>query len=157
MNEWILVWLVPMRLFAVLVFSTLYVIGGREHKWIRRFIAPLFFVGILALVSYFVQSQYWRLAPLAGLPIVLSLGYTDKDGFGFGWARRLIYGTLFGGIGLAMGFMYGLWYIGLWQMLMAILASMILGLLNPLEAVNEEALISTLSVMFIPFMIRMVN
>ena len=151
MSEWALVWLVPLRMLSVMVFMLCYAIGGRAHKWIRRFLGPLLFVGVLAVVTYFVQSQYWRLAPLAGLPIVLSLGYSDKDGFG--WLRRLLYGTLMGGIGLAMGILTGNWILGIYQFFMAFLASIILGILNPIEAVNEEALIAGMSVFMIPFMI----
>lgn len=152
MDEWRLVWLVPMRLFAVLVFSTLYVIGGRQGKWVRRWLAPILFLGVCILITYFVETSYWKLAPLCAMPIVLSFGYSNNDGKG--WIRRLIYGLSFGAIGLGMSFMCGCWPLGMIHMIVAVMASMVLGLMNPIPAVNEEATISILSTVCIPFMIQ---
>lgn len=151
MNETLLVWLVPLRLLAVMLFTFCYVLGGRAHKWIRRFVGPAIFTCLLWVIAVLLHSSLWKLSPLLGLPIVLSLPYTNKDGYG--WLRRLVYGVLFGAIGLAVSILAGCWPVGMLQGILCVLASMVLGMLNPVEAVNEEALIATLSVVLIPFMI----
>lgn len=152
MNEELLVWLVPIRLFAVIVYCLAYVISGRGGpKWIRRWLGPALFALLCWIVAMFLKASLIGLTPLLAIPVVLSFGYSNNDGKG--WIRRLIYGLSFGVIGLVMSFIYWCWPLGMIHMIICVMASMVLGLLNPIEAVNEEAMISSLSVICIPFII----
>jgi len=152
-NEWFLVWMVPLRILIVLVFALLYAIGGRKWKWIRRFVGGLFLGGALIGLSLMLGAfNWWLLGVPAMYVIVLCLGYggdTPSEKF----IRRLIYGAAFGGVGLYVGIVSGVWLVGLFQFVLAVFASVFFGLANPVQAVNEEALIATLSVVCVPFMI----
>lgn len=148
MNEWGLVWMVPLKLLPTCVFVTTYVIGGRAHKWIRRYIGmPLFVLFCVALAKF-----DWKSISLLPLLLGVILGYggdTLKEKF----IRRLLYGASFGIAGLIIGFVFNKPLLGLFQLSISLQASLFLGLTNPDDAVDEEALIALLSVVLIPFIV----
>ncbi len=152
-DEWFLVWMTPLRLAVVLVFALLYVIGGRKWKWLRRFVGGLFLgASVIGLSLMLGSFSWWLLGVPAMYVIALCMGY-GGDTIPEKFMRRLIYGIALGGVGLYVGIVSGVWLLGLFQILLAVFASVWLGLLNPVNAVNEESLIATLSVVCVPFMV----
>lgn len=153
MSEWTLVWLVPIRLFIIGVFVFLYIIGGRNKKWIRRWLGGgLFGASLIGLSRLTGHFNWWFLTLPLAYPIVLSLGY-GGDHFWEKMARRAIYGLLLGGIGFFVGILAGTWFMAGFQLALALIANVSLGLKNPVPAVHEEALIAIFSVVCVPFMI----
>ena len=144
-----------MRGGILTVFIACYVAGGRQKKWVRRFIGGAWLAVTCAILS---QSFGWHLLPLAGYPAALTLGYGGDDLITKLW-RRGLYGLALGFLGLTVGILAGLWAYGLIQAVLALLASIILGVLNPgktprteEDAVREEGLIALFSVAIVPFM-----
>ena len=153
MSEWQLVFLVPVRMGIVLVFSFLYAVGGRGPKYVRRFLGGALFGSAVLALSVWTGSFKWQIAALPGAYIgALCMGYGGNT-FGEKLFRRLIYGLALGGCALIAASAAGVWSLGFFQLALAVAVSLFLGLKNPIHAVNEEALIATLSVVCVPFMV----
>lgn len=136
-----------LRVMAVGVFATLYSIGGRSDKWIRRYLGAITFSAILIGLSLWFGSFNWWFAAIQPLAIyVLSRGYSTT-------VKRIGYGIVFGIFGLLCGLSLGDWFLGAVQFLIAVFANIVFGLYNPVKAPLEEGLISGLSVFIIPFML----
>jgi len=152
-NEWFLVWLVPLRIGLVLVFATLYAIGGRGPKWVRRFLGGALFGSAVMGLSMWTGTFKWWLVGLPGAYIgALVLGY-GGDTFVEKLFRRAIFGLALGCCALLAASVQPVWGLGVFQVSLALAASIFLGIWNPVKAVNEEALIATLSVVCVPFMV----
>ena len=82
----------------------------------------------------------------------MSLGYGGDD-IKIKLKRRLIYSIALGLIGIWIVLFSGKWIVLGVQLLFSVLASLIFGLLNPTKAVEEEAIICTVSIFLVPFMI----
>ena len=154
MTEWQLVWLVPLRLLIVTLFALCYVIGGRQWKWIRRFVGGIFLPAAVIGLSFITGSFSWVfIGALALYPVALSMGYGGNTLLEK-LIKRAIYGLILGAACLFFAIPTGLWALGVFQVALAILTSTILGVWNlPQKAVNEEALIAALSVLTVPFMV----
>ena len=154
MSEMQLVWLVPVRLGIVVIFSLFYVLGGRSWKPFRRILGGLWISGSVILLSLLLGSfKWWILFALPSYVIALSLGY-GSDTLWLKIARRATYGLALGGCSLIVASVTGSWHLGLLQAILAIFASLYLGVLNPARsAVNEEALVASLSVIVVPFLV----
>ena len=154
MNEWILVWLVPLRIFIVLVFATIYCVGGRRWKWIRRWVGGSFMAASLIGLSIALGRFSWPFAAASvGIYGGLVLGYGAKT-TARKVLRRALYGLALGLSGFGIGLTQGVWLLGLFQVILAVFASVYLGVLNPAKsAVDEEALIALLGTAVLPFMI----
>lgn len=140
--------------FLVLgVFSILYVLGGRagSAKWVRRWAGGLFLA--LSLQALALLQGTWNpihLGILIGLPMALSLGY-GGDTLWRKIYRRFLYG-------MALG-CQSLWFLPhhfemiLFQIILSVTASLVMGLSNSTRPVFEEFLISLLGVVSLPFLV----
>lgn len=149
MSEWNLVWLTIPRILILLVFVLLYVIGGRKWKPLRRIVGGTFLGASVTLMALAIGNYHWIFwlsVPL--YPVALSLGYGGND-TQTKFVRRLIYGVSLGSV----SFVFLNPVLAIFQVSMSTLASIYLGLRNPVQAVNEEAMIALLSVATVPFMI----
>ena len=153
MDEWGLTWQIPIRLVPTVLFALLYAIGGRGPKWVRRFIAGPFFGASIIGLSLLYKSFHWA---YLGLPIMymgaLCLGYGSDDLI-TKIIQRFFYGLILGLIGVYTAFWGHHIGLGLFQLLLAVQASLFLGIVNPTSAVFEEALIAAFSVVIVPFLI----
>lgn len=151
MSEYLVGWLATLRLLIVVVFATLYWLGGRHQKGWRRWGGGLWLAGSTIALSLVAHQFYWHfLLALLAYPFALSLGYG-----GTSWGQKLLkrtgYGLVLGGASAIFGFPF--WnLIGL-QVLLAVASSVLLGLTNPVDAAEEEALIAVCSVVIVPFMV----
>lgn len=154
MSEWYLVWLYPVRMLMITAFGLCYLIGGRRWKWIRRFLGSLIFAASVIVLSVILKSFTWRLIPAFGcLAAGLTLGYSG-DSMPKKIINRFVYGVVIGFSGLVIGIAVESFLYGLFQLILSIFGSVYLGCLNPdKDAVDEEALVATLSVLAIPFMV----
>ena len=153
MTEWQQILTVPLKLGIVLVFATLYTVGGRGPKWVRRFIGGVLFGSAVLGLSILTGSFKWWLVGLPGAYIlVLVTGYGGKT-FGDKLIRRLVHGLGFAGCAILAASATGVWGLAVFQSILAISASVFLGITNPVKAVDEEALIATLSVICVPFLV----
>jgi hypothetical protein len=153
MPESTLVWVSVLKLLLIVAFALCYILGGRSGKWRRRWVGGLgLAAGLNLLAAYQDAWSGWLLLLFGTLVLALSLGYggttrTQKI------TRRLIYGLALGLASLPLALASGLWVAWGFQALLALVASLWLGLANPIKAVEEETLIATLSVVVTPFLL----
>ncbi len=154
MSEWDLVHVIPLRFIPIIAFAYLYAFGGRRYKWVRRIAGSTLFIGLIALLSFLLGTfSPWQLLPLLVLAPALTLGYGASGDTIKSIVKRGIYGLAVGLCGLVMGIVTNHWELGVFQLILAFVSSIYLGVINPTKAVNEEGLIATLSVVSIPFMV----
>lgn len=154
MSEWSLVWLVPLRLLVIVVFATVYAIGGRAMKWLRRWAGGTWFAVMLNVIASITGTWSFRLL-LASFAVYLALlmGY-GGDTFWEKFRRRLAYSLGFSAYAALIGSVTGFMELAMFQSALAILTSLWLGIRNPApSAVDEESLVATLSLLTIPFMV----
>jgi hypothetical protein len=105
---------------------------------------------VIALLNH--NFKWLPFISVLGMPIALSMGY-GGDTLGKKIVKRALYGLLFGSCGFAFGLLYGNPILAFSQLVLAIVVSIVFGVLNPVAAVNEEALVALLSVCLVPFMV----
>lgn len=152
MNEWQLVWLIALKLIAILFFAICYTIGGRDFRWVRRYLGGFGFVFLVCLAS--LLDGTFKIIPILILllfPLGLRFGTGEERTIGK-FIPRLIYGFYFGMIGMAIGIFSGHLILGCFHFALALTSSVVLGVFNPVHAVAEEALIAVGISLFIPFM-----
>lgn len=153
MTEWQMVLTVPVRMLALTAMVTCYTIGGRSKKWIRRVIGGTIIGG--ACVGMSVWTGHYNHFIWAVLPAyigALTMGYGGDD-LQTKAIRRALYGLAVGSVSLILAIFTGLWALAIFQIIIAVISSLYLGLLNPADdAVKEEGLIATLSVCIAIFM-----
>jgi hypothetical protein len=155
MSEWTTGWLTTARLLLIAAFATLYWIGGRRRKWIRRIAGGLLIsVGTIGFAVALGTFSPWHLLALAAYPAALSLGYGGTR-TPVKLRRRLIFGAAVGACSLLFALPVGFkeTLAAAFQIALAIQASVVLGLLNPFEAAEEEGVIAALSVALVPFIV----
>lgn len=151
MTEWQQVGLVLHGLLLLVAFALCYLIGGRQGKWVRRFVGGLVFpVGCILLAQRGGTFQGFMWSSLVAYPVALSMGYGGET-IGEKLRRRARYGLGLGAAGLCLLVPAGHLVIGLWQVALAVLASVGYGTTNPIPAVAEEGQIAILSTCLIPF------
>lgn len=155
MSEWTIGWLATAKLLLIVAFATLYWVGGRRRKWIRRIAGGLLIsAGTIGFAFAFGTFSSWHLLAIVAYPAALSLGYGGST-TPAKLRRRLLYGVAVGAcaflFALPLGFKATL--AAAFQLGLAIQASVALGLLNPFEAAEEEAVIATASVLLVPFIV----
>lgn len=135
---------VPTRLLAIGAYSILYAIGGTGgfNKLFRRLGSPIAF----ALILVFVAPKDFRLLSLLALIPPLWLGYGGGE-----TERRVIYALTSGLCGAFVCWVYGSNGMAIFQFLLTILGTTYLGVLNPIHARHEEALIAMTSVSAVAF------
>lgn len=145
------VWLVLLRLLGIGSFTFLYVLGGRALKWLRRLLGSILFLSILSGISVLTKSfTFWLLVPYSLFVFSLHQGY-GADSVGDKIERRFWYGIVLGVSGGLVCLICDHPILGILQFFSAVSASVILGVLNPTNAVREEALIALSSVLFMAF------
>lgn len=148
-------WLYALGLAAVVVFSILYSLGGREGvgKWVRREVGGGFLaLSCLGLALAWGTFSWWSMGILVGLPAALHLGYGAGDKFERELKRRALYGFLLGLQAVWFGFKYPFPDLVIAQVILSVITSVYLGLRNPLKPSGEEMLIAALSVVVFPFL-----
>ena len=150
MTEWRQLWLVFAGLLLLALFGLCYMVGGRTSKWVRRFVGGLLFPSGCLWIAQQGGTFHWlMLGSLVAYPIALSTGYSG-DTLGEKLRQRTRYGLILGSAGLLLLIPAGHPIIGLWQIVLAVLASLTYGVKNPIPAVAEEATIAILSICLIP-------
>lgn len=133
-------------LVLLLVFVGLYVQGGRGHRALRWLLGGVVFsAGMNGLAAWTGQWSWPMLSALLAYPAALSMGY-GGDTRAEKVRRRAWYGL---GVGLASSSILapaGVWWLIPFQVLFAVLVSVLYGLTNPLHAAAEEAQIAVVSV-----------
>lgn len=151
MTEWAIGWLGSLKLLLIAVVATLYWIGGRAGSpglRIRRWGGGLLLsLGTLGFAVWQSTFDWWMLGIIPHTVLALSLGY------GGGFKERLLFGSALGSVGLWIALSTGVWNLLILQFAVAVLANVMLGLLNPVEAAEEETLIAVLSTAAVPFMV----
>ena len=154
MTEWQMVLTVPARMLVLTAFSTCYVIGGRSQKWIRRFVGGSIIGCSCVAISMWTGSYNpWIWLTVPAYVAALTMGYGGDDLQTKAY-RRFLYGLAVGSVSLIIAAPTGLWVLSFFQIFIAVVSSVFLGLLNPAkDAVKEEGLIATLSVAIAIFMV----
>ena len=155
MNEWTIGWLATARMLFIGAFATLYWIGGRRNKWIRRIAGGLLISGgTIGFAVALGTFNPWHLLAIAAYPGALTLGYGGST-TPVKLRRRLMFGTAVGVCAFIFAVPIGMkaTWAALFQLALAIQSSVVLGLLNPFEAAEEEAVIASLSVLLVPFIV----
>ena len=158
MTEFHELWLYALGLLAVFVYSILYALGGREGikhaKAIRRYLGGLFLALSLIGLSFLWHTfSWWSLGLLIGIPGTLSLGYGGGDQFDKELARRSLYGLVLGAQIFWLTPPLAALDLAFVQVILSMLASVYLGIRNPLHPPGEEMLIAALSVIVFPFVV----
>ena len=154
MNENILQIIASLKIIWIAVFSYFYGEGGIQNKWIRRFIAAVWFaLGIYGFSMWEGNLHLLKFLSPALLIGALHMGYGgDKTLIKF--EKRALYGFLIGLSSLPLAFTSHLWVLFGIQILLCILASVLFGVLNPFKnARDEETNIATFSLILPMFMI----
>lgn len=155
--DWIETVLLFFRFSAAVAFAMLYSIGGREgvSLALRRYVGGALLVSSVIVIAVLSKTFNWWMIPIAFVLIgALTMGYgADDEDFFEKVLRRSIFGIVIGSYGLLMGITTGHYSMGAAQMLCAITASVFFGVLNPVTAVREEALIAFFSVILVLFMV----
>lgn len=155
MGEMLVGWTASLKLLLVVAFATFYWIGGRTGpgKVWRRYVGGLLFPLAVIGISLIANTFHWLfLLSILAYPVALSMGYGGEGV----WEKirlRSIYGLLLGSCGLFFAIPMHAWVLGFYQIVLAIMSSVILGTVNPTDAAEEEALIATMSVIMVPFMV----
>jgi hypothetical protein len=155
MNEYTHGWLATAKLLLIVAFATLYWIGGRKNKWVRRISGGLLIsIGTVGFAVILKTFSPWHLLAIAAYPGALTLGYGGST-TPVKLHRRILFGAAVGACAFIFALPLGFKPIlaAAFQMAVAIQASVVLGLLNPFEAAEEEAVIAALSVALVPFIV----
>lgn len=146
-----------MGYLVVVLFGFLYALGGRkdnkwyQRKWVRRYaggiLLPLGLIVIAQLVGTFRVTM---IGAIPGYVIALSLGYGAEKYLEV-IGRRFIYGLVFG--------LQAAWFLPYepsllaFSVCLAVVASLYLGVQNPVDSPSEEMGIAVLSTSVLPLMI----
>ncbi len=129
---------VIIALFIVFIFSSLYAWGGMEHKYLRRFVAPIIYFTSISIL-YKDKTYFWRL-PIACL--MLSMGY-GADVLAQKIIRRFVFAILNSIVFLPSPRLEDRkWIISSgFHIIFVVCLHMIFGILSLLPARAEEALL----------------
>ena len=145
-----------LKFVLLVLYSFLYTLGGRAGtpKWLRRYLGSILFgLGIIALSYWQGTFNYFYFLYIPLLIFALCQGY-GGDSLSEKIKRRLKYGLIIGLSCLPFAIINGAWILFGLQVGLAVCASVLLGVWNPLtSAVEEENLIAIASVLFTPFMV----
>ena len=76
MNEYWIGTILVIQILLMLVGAYLYMIGGREHKWYRRFLSPVFSTASVIIGAIWFQIfNWWMLLLLPAFSLHYHLGY----------------------------------------------------------------------------------
>jgi hypothetical protein len=155
MSEWEIMGLTLCKMLLIVICSGLYMVGGRIHKIIRRLGVSLVLIGGTLGFAY-IQGVYTWIMCFAFFHcfIALSMGYGNNTPSVWDKIkRRAIYAVILGCLGLWFVLVSGKWVVFGTQLSICMLINIVFGVLNPVQAVEEEGLICMGSLFLIPFMI----
>lgn len=137
-------------------FSLCYGLGGTEGwgKWIRRYLGAVWMgLGVWTFSYWQDTLNYLQLSYPLLLCASLHLGYGGTDNVWIKVRKRAIYGVCLAVSALPLVFISGSWILFAVHCVLCVSSSVILGVLNPIEARSEETLIATLSTVLVLFLI----
>lgn len=147
--------LLPSLIFGLLSMfggRKLYTLGIRPRIW-KRLIAPFSFVALTILYARIAGHQN----PLYVIAFVTYFVSCFRGYGGESLEEKLLNRTIWSLVrtsaSLAFCVFSGAWTLFFLQMAVGWVATLILGIFNPLKAAQEENLINFTSVMFVPFMV----
>lgn len=158
MNEYLLIGMSIVFMTVTTITATLYSVGGRSNKWIRRYAAPLVLVGFCTALAHRIGCPAWWAAGLSYPAYVAaySLGYGVNSKL-TKWLRsallvRLVTASAYmaASVGILAGF-------GALKPEAFFIASFLVPPVvyftgkNPLPAAMEEFLVCFLTVFWVPF------
>lgn len=132
-------------------FGYLYAAGGRHGKALRRYAgSSVFVVACLSLAATSGVFSWWMFLAWPCLAAALCMGY-GADTLPSKIKRRALYGLAVGAASIPFLLPMGLWNVVLFQIGLAVAASVFYGVTNPTSAVGEESQIAVLMVACWPF------
>ena len=154
-EEYLIVWQAAISGLGLIIGSTLYSLGGRSGKYLRRFLAS--FVLAATVNGVCVWREIWQPLMLIVFPILIlgfSLGY-GADKLGVKILKRSIVVAAIMCSGILMAYILGgnAWWVLLPHAGLAIW-SVFMGVRNPILAAGEEffvCMLLTTGLMMYPF------
>lgn len=149
-----------LALLPTLVFSVITMLGGRSFSvlgisariW-KRIIAPVSFVSLLIVLSLINKTfTWWILSLYATYFVSCMVGYGNDSIWGKIY-RRSLWSLIRTLACLPIAILTGSYILLAIQCMVGLIATVFLGVWNPLKAPAEEFLINFVSVLFVPFML----
>lgn len=138
MNEYGLQLIAVIKVVWAAGFAYLYGLGGIRHKYIRRFLAPLWLViGISVfthILGYFTPL-FIIYYPL--LAAALHLGYGADEPVEK-IKKRMIYGTTLGFSAIPLAIITKGWVLFGLHITICVIVSVVLGVINPMRSARDE-------------------
>lgn len=137
-----------LKLVICVVFASLYAWGGIEHKWLRRFLAPI----ILTISMLGFSNWDWK--TLIQMPFMfasLSLGYGATSL----WAkilRRALFGLANGITSSGYNIIKKRWLLIGTQIVLLVGLFIVMGVFNPLGSARAEETFLGVMIALIPLM-----
>lgn len=132
-----------------------YALGGADKTskaWRRYGASFLACLGVVGFSLWSGQFNWWFLLYWPLLVGALSLGY-GADETGKKVAKRLMTGSAIGTASLPIAIVTGNYLVFAFHLFLCIITSIYWGVLNPVNANNEETIIGGISVLFALFMV----
>ena len=152
MNEYHIIGWSVLNTLVVLATATLYALGGRSNKWLRRFAAPAVLVGYCAASAGWIALLSYPLYAAA-----YSLGYGESS-FLAKWLRsklivRAVTGACYTIAALPIAVAYGVpASTFVFFATIAAASAWHITAFNPLKAAAEEYLVAFSTTFFVPFL-----
>lgn len=153
MSEILLQWITWIKLVVISLFALFYGLGGMDGKWKRRFVAPAIY--ILALIVFSLVQKTFSFYYLICLPLMiggLCLGY-GAENTGMKIFKRILCGVAISLAFLPVAIINHSWVLYPLHCILSTSFPVLLGVLNPVQAREEESLIATSYVLLPIFMI----
>ena len=156
MTELMILLISCIKLGIVVACAVLYSMGGRDEfpKYFRRFIAPCI-IGIVLLTQCIIfKHSFMACLYSTGAVGLLMLGFSMGYGASSTLAKilkRLAVGCVVCSSGFLLATYTGIYWLAILQAITTISAYVILGVTNPVQAVEEEMLIGAASMIYLPF------
>lgn len=149
MNEYLDCLSFGYRILIALAFGLISAFGGRPGgRILKRLIAPLVF----SLLILTLKFNSWFLLAIPAYALSASVGYGGDT-----WEEKFIRRTLWSLLRTSCAVLFvifsGAWVLLSLQFSVGLMATLLLGIENPVSAPKEEGLINLLSVVFVPFMV----
>ena len=154
MSEYIQGWLGTMAFVPSVFFSLISWVGGRPGGRIwKRLIAPISFSLLTILLSILSHKfSWWYLLLFPSYLISCTLGYGGSSL----WTkllRRSLWSLVRTTASLIIAIVVGTWTLFVLQLITGLIVTLVMGILNPIKASQEEGLINFSSVLFVPYMV----
>lgn len=152
MNEYQIIGWTVLGALVVVATGTLYTLGGRSNKWLRRFVAPAVLVGYCALSAGWIALLSYPL-----YATIYSIGYGESSVLAKWLRSKLLVravtgaGYVLASIPIAVAYgvpirSYAIMAIG------AFIGGWLVTAFNPLKAASEELLVCASTTLFVPML-----